>query len=292
MPDIHGTTQLLGIIGHPVEHSLSPIMQNAALMKLGVDYAYLPFPVAPEQLAAALAGMAAIAIQGFNVTIPHKQAILPLLDRVTPLAQQIGAVNTVWRSEQGWQGTNTDVAGFIAPLQQLERDWQQITPVVLGNGGAARAVVVGLVKLGCPRVVVVGRTPEKLVAFEQSWTDAAIRQCLTVQPWNRLDAWLAQSQLLVNTTPLGMAPQVNQSPLTPAQLAQLPAGAIAYDLIYTPRPTRFLTQAQAARATIIDGTEMLVQQGAAALSQWLGQPAPVAVMRQALLGALGEIISI
>ncbi|MGB0560937.1 MAG: shikimate dehydrogenase [Spirulinaceae cyanobacterium] len=286
MPDIHGTTKLLGIIGYPVEHSLSPVMQNAALMQLGQDTVYIPLPVAPPQLEAALAGMAAIALQGFNVTIPHKQAILPLLDAVTPLAQQIGAVNTVWRTERGWQGTNTDVAGFMAPLQPLARDWRNITPLVLGNGGAARAVVAGCVELGCPRVVVMGRNPEKLAAFARSWTDAAIRQCLTVQSWETLDAWLPQSQLLVNTTPLGMAPHIAESPVTPAQLTQLPDGAIAYDLIYTPRPTQFLAQAQAAGATIIDGTEMLVQQGAAALSQWLGQPAPVAVMRSALLGAL------
>lgn len=286
MPEIHGTTQLLGIIGHPVEHSLSPVMQNAALMHLGIDAVFLPFPVEPERLPTALAGMAAIGVQGFNATIPHKQAVIPLLKTITQVAQQIGAVNTVWWADGGWHGTNTDAAGFIAPLRELARDWSDVTPVVLGNGGAARAVVAGCVELGCPQVVVAGRNEEKLAAFEQSWTASEIQQRLKVQTWEQLDNWLSRTQLLINTTPVGMAPNSDRSPIDAAQLAQLPGGAIAYDLIYTPRPTQFLIQAQATGASIIDGTEMLVQQGAAALERWIGQPAPVAVMRSALLQAL------
>lgn len=286
MPDIHGTTQLLGIIGHPVEHSLSPVMQNAALMHLGLDAVFLPFPVDPSQLATALAGMAAIGVKGFNATIPHKQVVMPLLQTITPVAQQIGAVNTVWWAEGGWQGTNTDASGFIAPLRALPRDWSDVTPVVLGNGGAARAVVAGCVELGCPQVVVVGRNAEKLAAFERSWTAPEIQQRLKVQTWEQLASWLPRTQLLVNTTPVGMAPNRDRTPVDATQLALLPSGAIAYDLIYTPRPTQFLAQAQAAGSTIIDGTEMLVQQGASALERWIGQPAPVAVMRSALLAAL------
>ncbi|MGB7892535.1 MAG: shikimate dehydrogenase, partial [Microcoleus sp.] len=114
---IKGTTKLLGVIGHPVEHSLSPAMHNAAISHLGVDFVYLPFPVKPEDLKAALAGFAAIGVRGFSITIPHKQAILPLLSEVSPIARAIGAVNTVYLTDKGWCGTNTDVEGFLAPLQ-------------------------------------------------------------------------------------------------------------------------------------------------------------------------------
>lgn len=261
-------------------------MQNAALEHLGLDFVYVPFPVDPAQLVSALSGMAAIGVQGFNATIPHKQAVMPLLASMTPVAQAIGAVNTVWRGVDGWHGTNTDAAGFIAPLRSRDRDWSGVIAIVLGNGGAARAVVAGCVELGCAQVVVVGRSGLKLAAFEQSWQDVTIRQKLTVQTWDNLETWLPQSQLLINTTPVGMAPKITQSPVSPEQLAQLPPDAIAYDLIYTPRPTRFLSQAQARGLTIIDGTEMLVQQGAIGFEQWVGQPAPITMMREALLAAL------
>ena len=115
---ITGKTKLLGVIGHPVQHSLSPVMHNAAIATLGLDYVYLPLPVRPEDLEVAIAGFAAIGLVGFNITIPHKQAILPLLVEVSPTAQMVGAVNTVWRTKDGWVGTNTDVEGFLAPFAE------------------------------------------------------------------------------------------------------------------------------------------------------------------------------
>ncbi len=125
---IKGTTQLLGVIGYPVEHSFSPLMHNAAIAHLNkqgiaADFAYLPFPIAPESLEVAIAGFTAIGLRGFNITIPHKQTIIPLLDEVSEVARAIGAVNTVWRSEAGWSGTNTDAVGFLAPLKALNRRW-------------------------------------------------------------------------------------------------------------------------------------------------------------------------
>ena len=150
---ITGKTKLLGVIGHPVEHSLSPVMHNAALAKLGLDYVYLPFPISPENLATAIAGFASIGIVGFSITIPHKQAILPLLSTISPIAQVIGAVNTVTRQGDTWVGTNTDVEGFIAPLQTTyHQDWSQKKAVILGNGGAARAVVAGCIQLGLAEI--------------------------------------------------------------------------------------------------------------------------------------------
>lgn len=281
---ITGTTQLLGIIGDPVAHSLSPVMHNAALAELGVDYAYVPFPVQAENLAAAVQGLAVVGVQGFSITIPHKQAILPLLATVTPEAQAVGAVNTVWRTEQGWAGTNTDVAGFMVPLQG--RDWSAARAVVLGNGGAARAVVAGCGKLGLTKVQVVGRNLGKLAEFEASWADSPLTPPLSVHGWDELPQLLPQADLVINTTPIGMHHTANQTPLDAADLALIPDHGLVYDLIYTPRPTRLLTLATARGLSTQDGLDMLVQQGAIALEQWIHRPVPVDTMRRALVAWL------
>jgi shikimate dehydrogenase len=157
MGAILGTTKLLGVIGYPIEHSLSPVMHNAAIDHLGVNYVYLPFAIHPNDLPQAIDGFAAIGLQGFNVTIPHKQAIVPLLQEVSDVAKAIGAVNTVWRNELGWSGTNTDIEGFLSPLRDCDRPWKHSSAVILGNGGAARAVVAGCHLLGCGEIHVVGR---------------------------------------------------------------------------------------------------------------------------------------
>lgn len=282
---ITGSTQLLGIIGDPVDHSLSPVMHNAALAELGVDYTYVPFPVKADNLAVALQGLAAVGVQGFSVTIPHKQAILPLLATVTPEAQAVGAVNTVWRTEQGWAGTNTDVAGFMMPLQGW-RDWSAATVVVLGNGGAARAVVAGCGKLGLSKVQVVGRDLGKLADFQASWANSPLTPPLTVHSWDELPDLLPQADLVVNTTPIGMHHTADQTPLDGDLLARLPAQSLVYDLIYTPRPTRLLTLAAEQGLTTQDGLEMLVQQGAIALEKWIQRPVPVDTMRRALVAWL------
>ncbi|NBD15805.1 MAG: shikimate dehydrogenase [Cyanobacteria bacterium] len=285
---ITGKTKLLGVIGDPVEHSLSPVMHNAVLNHLGLDYVYLPLPVKKGDLERALAGFAAIDLVGFNATIPHKQAIIPHLNRITPEAQQVGAVNTIWRTATGWEGTNTDVDGFIAPLKSLNQNWSQITPVILGNGGAARAVIVGCAKLGCPQIAVVGRSLEKLEQFQASWDKTGLSADLKIYLWEDLPRLVSQTQLLVNTTPVGMSPHSETSPVEAAVLRQLPPGAIAYDLIYTPRPTRFLQLAQDTRSAVIfDGLEMLIQQGAAALELWIQQSVPVEIMRSALNQSAG-----
>lgn len=287
MPQITGKTKLLGVIGEPIEHSLSPVMHNAAIAEMGLDYIYLPFPIKTADLGVAIAGFAAMGLQGFSVTIPHKQGIISLLSDVSAIAKLTGAVNTVWRTEQGWSGTNTDVEGFVAPLQALNRDWSQTTPVILGHGGAARAVVVGCTQLGCTEIHVVGRNVQKLSQFQQSWVNAPLPITLNVHRWEELPELLPQADLVVNSTPVGMYPNVEQSPLDAAAMTLLPPGAIAYDLIYTPNPTQFLQQAQEQGAVAIDGLEMLVQQGAAALKIWVEQTPPVDIMRRSLQRHLG-----
>ncbi|MGY6529455.1 MAG: shikimate dehydrogenase [Cyanobacterium sp.] len=283
---ITGKTKILGIIGNPIEHSLSPIIQNRAIALLNLDYIYVPFPVLGEDIKTALDGFRAVDIKGFNVTIPHKQAVMPFLSHITDTAKLIGAVNTLWQTLDGWHGTNTDIDGFIAPLKALNRNWADVTPIVLGNGGASRAVIVGCAQLGCKEIKVVGRNFDKLKEFQSSWDYELLQAKITIHPWDELSHILPQSDLIVNTTPLGMSPHTEKSPLDNEQISLLKQGAIVYDLIYTPRPTLLLQQAQKQGATIIDGTEMLVQQGAVGFEIWTGEKAPVDGMRDALLDFL------
>lgn len=277
-------TKLLGVIGEPIAHSLSPVMHNAAITHLGLDYVYYPFPVRPEALSRAIEWFRVIDLQGFNITIPHKQAIIPLLTEISPTAQLVGAVNTAYRTPQGWAGTNTDVQGFVAPLKNL-RDWQGTEVLVLGYGGAARAVVVGCQQLGCKQIHVVGRNPEKLRDFHQSWA-AAFPGLVSIHPWQSLAVLFPHADLIVNTTPIGTTPDINISPVESSVMQKLKSGAIAYDLIYNPAKTLFLQQAEQNGAKIFNGLEMLVQQGAAALEIWLGCPVPIEVMRKSLRGCL------
>lgn len=283
MPSITGKTKLLGIIGEPVEHSLSPVMHNAAIASLGLDYIYVPFPVKQGDLVRALEGFDAVGLVGFSITIPHKQEIIPLLTEISDDAANIGAVNTVWRTATGWKGTNTDAVGFIAPLKTMSHDWTRMTSVILGNGGAARAVIAGLSNLGCQEIHTVGRNPDKLARFYQSWQHAPdITAKLKIHSWENLNSLIPAADLLVNTTPVGMSPKINASPVDESLMQKLKPNAIAYDLIYTPNPTQFLKLAQERGATAIDGLEMLVQQGVAALEIWLQQSVPVDVMRDSL----------
>jgi shikimate dehydrogenase len=285
---ISGKTKLLGVIGYPVEHSLSPLMHNAALESLGLDYVYLPFPIKPDDLATAIQGFSAIGVTGFNVTIPHKQAIMSYLSAIHPSAKSVGAVNTVLRKDNHWIGTNTDIEGFISPLQTTyRRNWQQTVAVILGNGGAARAVVAGCIKLGCTSVHVIGRNEQKLKEFRNSWDDLRPEVNLQIHKWEEVSRIIFQAHLLVNTTPMGMYPNVEQSPLSAEEMRGLPKGAIAYDLIYNPSPTRFLQLARQQGAIAINGLEMLVQQGASALRIWLDlESVPVDIMRQTLINHL------
>lgn len=291
---IKGNTKLLGVMGCPIEHSLSPVMHNAALAAraehLGhnfLEYVYLPLKVEPAHLEIALNGMMALGYQGFNVTIPHKQAIMPYLVGISPLAQAIGAVNTVSRQDDGWVGTNTDVKGFLAPLEALNQDWKNLEVCILGGGGAARAVIAGCHQLQCAAIHVVGRDRLKLQTLQESLQQTNLSVSIEIHEWPALETLLPQVGLVVNTTPIGMYPEVGESPLGEAAIALLPFDTIVYDLIYTPRPTQLLEFAQRQGLHIIDGLEMLIQQGAVGFELWTGDAPSIDVMRQAALEVLG-----
>ena len=269
MAAIGGSTKLLAVLGDPVSHSLSPVLQNAAIGRLGLDWCYMALPVSAAALPVALEGLHALGAVGLNVTIPHKQAVMALLHGVTPLARRIGAVNTLLRQPHGWAGDNTDMAGFMAPLQRQGVDLRNKTALVLGGGGSARAVVAGCSALGCGRILVAGRDPQRLQRF------LADARCLADHPegvpWSGLDTVLDAVELVINTTPVGMSPATEACPLEPGQLERLRPHTCVYDIIYTPRPTTLLRQAHARGCATVDGLAMLVGQGAAALRLWSGR---------------------
>ena len=286
--NVLGTTKILGVMAFPVSHSLSPVMHNAAIAAMGLDYVYVPFPIPVADLPAAIAGLKAIqSVQGFNLTIPHKVEVIPLLDQVMPIALSVGAVNTVKRVGDRWVGTNTDVAGFLEPLKQLKCDWKTMPAVILGSGGAAKAVVAACLELGCPVIHVVGRDPKKIKKFHGTMTSQLHDFNLRVHPWTSIPHLLEIAGIVINATPIGMASDPN-TPISEAEMALLPDNAIAYDLIYTPRPTKFLQFAAARGLKAIDGLEMLINQGAIALEFWLDQPVPIEIMRQALIQHLSK----
>jgi len=293
---ISASTALAGLLGDPVRHSLSPAMHNAALGELGLDWVYLALPVATTHLGTVLSALEAIDCRGLNVTLPHKQAVAALVSERSALAQRLGAVNTlVRRPAGGWFGTNTDVEGFLAPLRQGGGpDWRGREAVVLGCGGSARAVVAGLVELGLGPIRVAARRPEALDPFLEAcrpWAPG-LEGLLWREPAGLAPA-LAAADLVVNTTPVGMASAsdpaaVSHSPLPADLVAALRPDCTVYDLIYTPRPTTLLRLAAAHGCRTLDGLEMLVQQGAAALRLWSGlERVPVAAMRRAALESLG-----
>ena len=294
-----GSTALVGVLGDPVRHSLSPVMHNAALAALGLDWVYLALPVVAADLATVVAALEALDCRGLNVTIPHKQAVAALAAELSPLAQRLGAVNTlVRRPGGGWLGTNTDVEGFLAPLREGNRPGQRAPgqrAVVLGCGGSALAVLAGLEQLGFSSIAVAGRNANALAALQagcRDWLPALEPLAWTTANDERLLQALAQADLVVNCTPVGMASSrdpmaANRSPLAAAALDRLRPGSGVYDLIYTPRPTTLLRGAAERGCRTWDGLEMLVQQGAAALRLWSGRDTvPVDAMRQAALERL------
>jgi shikimate dehydrogenase len=295
LPSIRGTTALVGVLGDPVHHSLSPVMQNAALQAMGLDWVFLALPAPAAELATVVRGLEAMDCRGLNVTIPHKHSVAALTRELSPLAQRLGAVNVlVPMAGGGWHGTNTDVEGFCAPLRRGGAAWSGKRAVVLGCGGSARAVVAGLVELGFGSIQLAGRRPEVLNAFLDDCRAWAPQ--LQALPWAGdspvLAEALAAADLVVNTTPVGMASASNPAaaaacPLSEPELSALQPGCCVYDIIYTPRPTQLLQRAAARGCHSLDGLEMLVEQGAAALRLWSNRnDVPVAVMRQALLEQL------
>lgn len=275
----------VGLIGWPVEHSLSPAMHNAAFAALGLsEWHYDLLPTPPDQLADRLRNLAAEGYIGANVTIPHKQAVIPLLNSASLAARGIGAVNTILIEGGRSEGHNTDSIGFMLDLAAHHIDVYHKRALVLGAGGSAHAVVLGLANRGATVTVMARREGAAWQLREDVRKGVSHQLQITVQPLSALAQVAPTSDLIVNCTPVGMWPHVEDSPW-PDEVP-IPAGVICYDLIYRPAQTRWMQQAAAAGAQVIGGLGMLVYQGASAFELWTGHEAPVDVMREAIQGLI------
>jgi len=283
MAEISGKTTLVGIIGSPVSHSLSPAMHNAAFAALGLDWLYVPFPVCREKLPAAVCGLAALGVAGFNVTIPHKVAILPLLDSISPEAELIGAVNTVAVKDGRLTGFNTDGVGLLAALTgKLGFSAAGRSVLVLGAGGAARSAVAALASAGAARVEVANRSLEKARELVSLLSERLPETSFSADSLRRLadPRYLESFDLIVNTTSVGMA----GDSFADLRLARLKPGLVVYDMVYAPPVTPLLAEAAACGVPAANGLAMLVSQGEAAFSIWTGVTPPAGCMEQALSG--------
>jgi len=278
---------LTGIFGHPLTHSLSPDMHNAAFDALGLDGNYRLLDVPPAGLAQAIDDLRTSGFSGANVTVPHKQAVIPLLDEVTEEARAIGAVNTLVKKGRWLIGDNTDWQGFLIPLREAAFDPAGGHCTVLGAGGAARAVVFALGRAGAATVTVFNRTIARAEALARDLQPLFPSTELHARPMSALaerNTGAPPPSLLVNTTSVGMSPDTDGCPW-PGDFP-LPPATVVYDLVYNPLQTQLLRRAEAAGCSTIDGVGMLVHQGAISFAMWTGRKAPVAVMDETVRSLL------
>ncbi|MGB4599491.1 MAG: shikimate dehydrogenase [Trichlorobacter sp.] len=276
---IRGTTKVYGIIGWPVDHSRSPLMQNAAFRSLGLDSVYVPFAVPPERLVQAVQGMRALGVDGWNVTIPHKIAVMPLLDELSPEAFQAGAVNTVLNRAGRLIGYNTDGAGLVVALErELDCRVAGVKIVVLGAGGAARGAVAALATAGVARITVVSRIQATAQSLVEELQAHGSGQLLKAAGFDALVDLLPETDLLINATSLGL----HGEEIDGLELALLPDTAKVYDMVYGPVISPLVQQARQRGLLVCDGQGMLVAQGELAFQLWTGVMPPPDLMYAAL----------
>ena len=281
-------TQRLGIIGYPIGHSISPIFQQAGLDHLGIDATYEKWEVTPEGVGDFVAGLRAPGTLGINITVPHKQAVIPFLDEVDEWATAAGAVNTIVNHDGHLTGHNTDGPGFLrALLVETGYDPSRTRALILGAGGAARGILLALIRGGVDSLVIANRTLERAETLAQLSSDNGVGSEAISLSGDALTEAAASANLIVNCTTMGMShgPDEHGSPIS---AAQIPATATVNDVVYTPLLTPILKEAAAAGATVLGGLPMLVYQGVLSFQMWTGVDAPVDVM---LAAATAEMTS-
>lgn len=271
--------ELTACLGDPVDGNPTGVMEEAAYEALGLNWRYLTLRVERDGLADAFAGLKAMGVQGFNLTMPHKRAIIPMLDRLTQAAEIIGAVNTVFRQDGQWVGENTDGKGFVTALkrQGVDPAGKQVT--VLGAGGAARAIAVECALAGAAKVTVVNRSAangRELAALIASRTAAESAYI----PWTPAAAVPAGTEILIQATSVGLHPNVTEKP--DVDYSSITADMTVCDVVFNPVDPLFLQEARKRGARTVSGIGMLVQQGALNFELWTGAPAPVEIMYQTL----------
>ncbi|GAB6182057.1 shikimate dehydrogenase [Desulfotomaculum defluvii] len=281
--EINGNTRVCGLFGYPVEHSFSPAMHNEAFCHLGLNWVYLPFAVSIDKLKEAVTSICSLNLVGVNVTVPHKQRVLQFVDELEPAARIIGAVNTIVNHNGKLIGYNTDGQGFVQSLASEANFYPRgKKAIIIGAGGAARAVAVQLALSGLQSLYITNRNQEK--AEELAWhINKSAATAISTIPWesNLLEQSVAASDLVVQATSLGMSPHVDQVPVFPFHV--LTSQHLVYDLIYNPGQTSFLKKAATQGSRTMNGLGMLLYQGVLAFQLWTGVKAPVEVMRYRLL---------
>ena len=281
---ISSKTSFIALIGNPVSHSLSPIMQNAAFQYLGLDLIYIAIPCKDEDLELVINSFKKINCKGINITIPHKEKIFKLCSEISPIANKLKAINTLkLNAKKEWNATNTDVEGFIYPLKDLNFANKQ--SLVLGSGGAARSVIQGLIDLNFSTISVVSRNKSSLDALIKNFSDQiAIQGFLNHD--NQTHDFIAETDLIVNTTPVGMKTATYEENILPygeTFWKSLNSQTTVYDLIYNPAPTPLLKFSARKGCMTIDGLQMLIAQGIKSLSFWTdGLEVPFHIMNEAI----------
>jgi shikimate dehydrogenase len=284
--DISGKTRICGVIGDPIEHTLSPIMQNAAFTALKLDYAFLAFKVKPTELENAVNGMRSLNIRGLNVTMPHKSTVMNFLDRVDLSAQIVNSVNTILNKESKLFGFNTDGVGALKALRENGVEPKGRKVLLLGAGGAARAIAYTMAK-EADELAVLNRTvkpaQELVKLLERTANKKIVSGALSQK---EIQQNLQDSDILINATSIGMKPKADES-LVASKL--LRPDLAVMDIVYNPIETKLAKDANAAGAKVVSGVEMLIYQGAASFEIWTGKSAPVEVMRHAALTHLQKV---
>ncbi len=280
----------VGVIGFPLSHTVSPAFQQPAFDHYGIPAQYRPYPVPGEVLPAFIAEIHDPTWLGLNVTIPHKEVVVTLVDQCTATAESIGAVNTLFKEEGRLIGDNTDAHGFLTALRTdgaIDPAGRNV--LVLGAGGAGRAVLVALAQAGAGQIALANRHRERAETLVEALTAPLQSQEIAVLEWDSpaLQRAASEADVIVNCTAMGMAkgPAPDSSPLPPGVFH---GGQIVFDLVYTPSCTPLLRHAQARGARTLDGLPMLVYQGAASFERWTGKPAPLKLMKAKALAALGS----
>lgn len=268
---INGKTEIIGVIGKNIENSLSPLIHNQIILKLSLNYCYLPFQVAEINLAKAVQGIKALNLKGVNVTFPYKEKIIKFLDSLEESARRIGAVNTIVNSQGILTGYNTDVIGFKKSLQE-ERKFtvKGKNAIILGAGGAARGVIYALLEEEIKEINIFNRTLEKAKKIKQDFSFLFSKSRINAFPLEEenLEDKIKRAHFMVNTTSFGIPPQIDKTPLPNETLFH--SDLLVYDLIYHPAKTLFLRQAEKAGAKIMNGLPMLVYQGVESFYLWTG----------------------
>jgi len=282
MCNVSGKTRVYGIIGDPVEHSLSPVMQNQAMKSAGIDAVYVPFHVTPDTLVAALEGLRALQVNGVNVTLPHKESILPLLDHIDEDAALVGAVNTVVRRGKELIGFNTDMLGFIRSLSEdLHFDPISKNVLLLGAGGACRAAAVGLLRSGVASLSIINRNVERAEQLAERISPFFPDQSITIHGFDDAEYTkkLKQADLVVNTTSIGLkGEEIDFCPVS-----KIKASASIYDMVYTRSETAFVKTAKTLGLIATDGLGMLASQGEEAFNLWFDIYPEQGLMKKSLL---------